>query len=466
MKHLPAILAAIVFAVMATITALMVGKFGYLTAAHRPEFLVTVAVVWVLFVAGTVLLRRVPARTAIAIILAASAATGCAALVGPPDTSTDSARYSWDGIVQDAGISPYRYGPNDSAVAKLRPDWLFALPVYTDSGPHCPESRRYLTHSAPTANALCTAINRPGVPTIYPPASELLFAAVRGIVPSDAQYWPFQLTGLLISLAITVLLIVGLRRRGLNPRWAALWALCPLTASEAVTNAHVDILGSLLTLLAVFALASGARWRGGVLLGAAIAAKLIPVLAAFAVLRRQPWKIIVTATVTFAVLYIPYVAATGLAVVGYLPGYLSEEGYDSGNRFVLLRAFLPASASLIVAGVLLLSIAVLTVIFSNPQRPWLGELVVIGAALIIASPPFAWYALLLIPFVAMSGRWEWLAIPAALTLHVFVTSTVTFRWSLLAALVAIAAGSFIRANANRTGLPAAGHPNRTRARRT
>jgi hypothetical protein len=181
-----------------------------------------------------------------------------------------------------------------------------------------------------------------------------------------------------------------------------------------------------------------------VLLGGAIATKLIPILAAPAVLRREPWKIAVAAIGTFALLHVPHVVTTGLAVVGYLLGYLGEEGYDTGNRFVLLRAFLPAAPALVVAVVLLAGSVVLTVVRSNPGRPWLGQPVVIGSALVIASPPFVWYALLLLPFIAMSGRWEWFAIPIALSLHEFATSTSVSRWWSLAAILVIAAGSFIR----------------------
>ena len=270
------------------------------------------------------------------------------------------------------------------------------------------------------------------MPTIYPPTSELLFALVRAAVPVDAAYWPLQATGLLLSIGITLLLIAGLRRRGLDPRWAALWALNPLVASEAVTNSHIDVLGALLALAAAFAVSSGARWRGGILLGAAVAAKLIPVLAAPALLRRQGWKVIAAAIATFAVLYIPYVATTGIGVLGYLPGYLNEEGYDSGSRFVLLRPFLPGPAALVVAAVLLVAVAVLVIVFSDPSRPWVGQVVMIGATLIIASPRYPWYALLLLPFIAMSGRWEWLAVPFALALHVVAPQHATFRWTLLA----------------------------------
>lgn len=452
MSRARAVLTAGLIAAMVVLTGVMVGSYGYLATSNRSTFQLALAALWVLFAATVVLLHRLPARLTIVLVISGSVALGGAGMIGPPDTSTDAARYAWDGIVQDAGISPYRYVPRADALADLRPAWLFSAPVPDTAGLRC-SPHTYLTTTTPSGSALCTAINRPTVPTIYPATSELLFAAVRGLVPPTAQYWPLQLAGLLMSVGVTILLIVGLRRRGLNPAWAALWALGPLTVSEAVTNSHIDVLGSLLTLCAVFAIAQGMRWRGGMLLGAAIAAKLIPVLAAPAVLRRQPWKIILAAVVTFAVLYIPYVATTGFAVIGYLPGYLSEEGYDSGNRFVLLRAFLPALPALIVAAVLLVALVVATIIRSDPAKPWLGQLVVIGGALVIASPPYPWYALLLVPFIVMSGRWEWMAIPAALTVHGLITSTAAFRFALLTAVVIIAAGWVVRAVSAQRGRP-------------
>jgi hypothetical protein len=436
--------ASVAVAAMAAITAVMVGTLGYLTTSKRTAFLICLVALWLLFAAAMVLLRRAPVRAALIVIVLGSLAIGGAAMSGPPNTSSDSARYAWDGIVQDAGISPYAHAPADPALTALRPTWLFPTPIIDASGvATCPGARNFAFIDADGSTA-CTTINRVHVPTIYPPTSELFFAAVRGVVPVDAAYWPFQLTGLLLSGGITLLLIVGLRRAGWNPRWAALWALSPLVASEAITNSHIDVLGALLALAATFAIASGRRWRGGILIGAAIAAKLIPVLAAPALLRRQPAKIILAAVATFAVLYIPYVATTGFAVLGYLPGYLNEEGYDSGSRFVLLTAFLPGTAALVVAGVLLVVIAVLVIRYSDPERPWVGQVVMIGATLIIASPRYPWYALLLLPFIAMSGRWEWLAVPFVLALHVVAPQHATFRWSLLAAAILIAGVSFLR----------------------
>lgn len=440
-------IAAVVVAALAGVTGYWVTTYGFLTHANTPRFVLFLLIVWALFATAVVLLRRVPMRRAVILIVAGSLAIGGAAMIGPPTTSTDSARYAWDGIVQDAGISPYAHTPDDAALAPLRPDWLFPTPVVSADGSlHCPSDptrppTHLITDSAGTR--ICTAINRANVPTIYPPTSELFYALVRAAVPASAEYWPLQLAGLLLSVAITLLLLSGLHRWGLDPRWAALWAFCPLMASEGITNSHVDQLAALLTVAGVFLIAAGARWRGGILLGAAIAAKLIPVIAVPAVLRRQPAKIIVGAVATFLVLYIPYVATTGLAVIGYLPGYLSEEGYDNGSRFVLLT-YLPAAARLVVAAVLLLAVAVLVIRFSDPGRPWVGQLVMIGATLAIASPRYPWYGLLLIPFVVMSGRGEWMLLPFVFALHSLVPSYDLFRGMLLTAVVLIAAVTLLR----------------------
>ena len=408
-------------AAMVVLTGFLVATLGFFGPRTAMRIIAVTVTLWLLFVLAVIAIRTVPLRPAMALVIVGSVLLGGAAMAGPPNTSTDSARYAWDGIVQDAGVSPYRYVPVADALAGIRPDWLFPTPVTDpDGGFRCEEPRTRKATSLPSHQPLCTAINRPSVPTIYPPAAELYFAAVRLFVPADAGYWPLQLTGLLISLAILAVLIVVMRRRGIDPRWAALWGWSPLVASEAVTNSHVDVLGALLIVVASALVGRGIRLRGGIALGAAIATKLVPVLAAPALLRRQPGKVIVAAVVTFAVLYVPYIATTGVAVIGYLPGYLSEEGYDSGHRFALLGLVMPSTATLPVAAVLLLITAALVWRKTTPESPWLGQLVMIGVALLIVSPEYPWYALMLVPFIALTGRWEWFAVPLALTLQPLV----------------------------------------------
>jgi hypothetical protein len=348
-------------------------------------------------------------------------------MAGPPNTSTDSARYAWDGIVQAAGISPYEYAPADPALRDLRPEWLF--PAACD-GP------RIMTVKEPgTGDTICTAINRSKVTTIYPPASELVFAGIRLITGPGPRYWPMQLTGLLISLGTTVILLRALVTRGRDPRWAALWGWSPLVATEAITNSHIDVLGALLVLVATLLAASRRPWLAGIALGAAISAKLIPALGTFAIIKRNPVKVIAGAVGIFVLLYVPYVLASGIDVVGYLPGYLSEEGYSSGTRFILVSAVVPGIAATVISLGLLAVLAFLTWLKTNPDDPWLAQLVMIGGALLIVTPRYPWYALLLIPMIAMTGRWEWLAVPLALTERLLFPPV---EWARVAVVGAIA----------------------------
>ncbi|CAN5121415.1 hypothetical protein BH09ACT1_BH09ACT1_17390 [soil metagenome] len=434
------IVTAVIIVAMTGVTFWTVTALPFYDHKHGAPLLIATGILWALFALAAIALRGVSVKPAIALILIGSALIGGAAMAGPPNTSTDSARYAWDGIVQDAGISPYQYVPVADELAPLRPYWLFPDAVPNADGTHhCELPRTHTTSTIPSKEIICTALNRSKVPTIYPPTSEIFFAAVRVITGPDAQYWPLQLTGLIMSLGISVLLIRAMLRRGINPRWAALWALSPLVATEAITNSHVDVLGALLVVAASLLVSRGMRFRGGIALGAAIAAKLIPVIAAPALLRKQPWKVIVAAVVTFAALYIPYVVTTGIGVLGYLPGYLNEEGYNSGTRFVLLSLLVPKSAALIVAAVLIAITAVIVWRKTDPASPWLGQLVMIGTTLLIVSPRYPWYALLLVPFIALTGRWEWSLVPLALTTRLLIPSVHTSRIAISVAIVVIVA---------------------------
>lgn len=447
-------LTAFVLLVMAALTGWSVVAFDLFGEADdeaffRREgaapFFWLVVVLWVVFGAAVLLVRRLPARSAAALIILGSVAVGGAAMAGPPNTSTDSARYAWDGIVQGTGESPYRYTPADPELRDLRPAWLFPDTVArADGSATCEGTRIQGLREAGTGEPMCTALNRPQVPTIYPPMAELFFAGVRAVVPVSVEYGAFQAAGLLMMTAVTLLLLRALRRRGLPVWWAALWAWCPLVASEVVTNSHVDALGALLALAASLLVAGGMRWRGGIALGAAIATKLIPVIAAPALLRRQPWKVITAAVVTFALLYVPYVLSTGIAVLGYLPGYLQEEGYQAGGRFPLVELVVPGRFGLVAVAFILAVTAALVWWRTDPADPWLGQVVMIGVTLLAVSPRYSWYALLLIPFIAMTGRGEWFAVVGALALRLFAPDLWAWQIALATALVVVVVASLVR----------------------
>ncbi len=46
----------------------------------------------------------------------------------------------------------------------------------------------------------------------------------------------------------------------------------------------------------------------------------------------------------FVTVYIPHLLAVGSKVIGFMPGYLKEDGYTSGTEFGIIGLFLTAAA--------------------------------------------------------------------------------------------------------------------------
>ena len=260
---------------------------------------------WLAFLAAAWLLRKVPRRTAVALILLGGIALQAVAVSAPPQYSTDSYRYIWDGRVQAAGIDPYQYVPTATQLTGLRNDFLFY-----PGAQYC-----FGSHPAAELTAGCTRINRPTVPTIYPPVAEAYFLAVYYLHPADDSSVPIQAAAAAVAVLVTVLLLIGLGRLGRDVRMAALWAWCPTVILEAGNSAHVDVVAVALTAAAILALATARTTRrtvaGGILLGLAIATKMTPVLTVPALLRRRWVTVAISAASAFVAVYIPHVLLVG-----------------------------------------------------------------------------------------------------------------------------------------------------------
>ncbi|MFF4220357.1 glycosyltransferase 87 family protein [Streptomyces nondiastaticus] len=434
----PAVMTAVTTAALAALTAVLVRAVRSDAYVTDPAALAGwYAVAWALFGAAAWALRHVPARLVAPLVLAGSVAVAACGLVAEPRTSSDVYRYVWDGRVQAAGISPYDHVPGDPALSRLRDDWLFPR------GAECERPERFGVAAAAggpaagpdgTSAAACTRINRPSVHTIYPPVAEGYFLLVHALSPADARHKPFQVGGAVLSVAVSALLLAVLRRRG-RAHWAAYWAWCPAVAVEAVNNAHADVLGVLFAVAGLAAVRAH-RIRGGTLIGAGIATKLLPAvvlpgaLAGVAAPRprepdgtaggegplRRSLAVLLPAAAAVGLGYLPYLLVSHGSVLGYLGGYAEEEGYDDPtvkNRYALLRLVLPASWSQ--PAVLVLCAAVVAYVLrrGDPERPWRSALLVTGAAFLLTTPGYSWYALLLIALVALDGRWEWLGVAMA-----------------------------------------------------
>ena len=267
----------------------------------------------------------------------------------------------------------------------------------------------------------CSRVNRPDVHTIYPPVAEGVFALSRlaSFGRTDGT-GPMQVFGALGALAVSLLLARRARTDG-RPAWTvAVWAWCPVTVLEAGNNAHIDWLAALFVIAATMALRARRPVWAGAFLGAAVASKLYPGLLLASLLRRRPLAVVGAATGLVVLSYVPHVAAVGTRVIGYLPGYLREENYLDGGRFRLLAMVLPSSWLGPAGAALLLAVGVWAWRRSDPDRPERTGVVVMGVALLVTTPTYAWYALVLLALVALSGRLEWL--PLVLLMTVAMTT--------------------------------------------
>jgi hypothetical protein len=370
---------------------------------RRGELVLDVALWWVVFAGGVACVLRAPRRAAVGLVLLFAVAMRLAALAPVASTSDDLYRYSWDGRVQAAGIDPYRYPPNAPELEFLREEWLW---------PDIQECDEKLSRGPG-----CTRINRPGARTIYPPATQVWFRVLYETVPQSARDVGYQVAGGVVDLALVGLLLGLLRRWGRDPRWVVIYAWAPVAVLEAVTNAHVDGLAALVAVAAVAA----ARSRplvASALLAVGTLVKLYPALFLPLAVRRRPLLASLVFLAVVALGYLRHVLDVGIDVLGYLPGYIQEEGYDEGGRYLLLSPLGLSGTVATVAALAVLGGVVLLVLsrfrdaeaLAHPER---DALLLFAALLLLATPVQPWYALTLAALAVLVGQLRWLAIAAA-----------------------------------------------------
>jgi hypothetical protein len=378
--------------------------------------LLTLILLWqALALVAAALLRWVrPRRLAGALIIASLLALPAASLTRGSQISDDQYRYAWDGRLQAAGVDPYRYPPDAPQLKSFRDGWLWP-DVAT-----CNKLKKKIDASDP--QHACTRINRPAVRTIYPPAAEGYFLLAH-VIPGPARDHKLQLDAAILSAALVGLLAFGLRRTGRDPLTVAYYSFGPLAGLDIAGDAHVDVLAALFGVGAILfaTLKPKATAKAGLFLGLAIATKLYPALLFPALLnraggRRGAMKLVAAAAGIVLVGYLPHVIAVGPHVLGYLPGYLHEEKYDSGTRFLIVGLLGLGDALTKLLAVALLIAAVVAIGIQSARgalRPAMGALLLLGAAFLVATPSQPWYSLLLVCFAILTGRLEWLAVAIA-----------------------------------------------------
>ncbi|HEX2941646.1 MAG TPA: glycosyltransferase 87 family protein, partial [Rhodopila sp.] len=282
--------------------------------------------------------------------------------------------------VQAAGINPYRYIPAAPALAFLRDQAVY-----------------------PNINRADWA------PTIYPPAAQVIFAAV-------GQVWS-SVTGIKLAMvafeALGVFCLLRLLAiAGLPSERVLIYAWNPLAAWAFAGNGHID--AAAIGLLAA-ALLLRARHRDGwtgCILGLATLVKFLPAVVAPVLWRRwHGWRTAAAAVAVVIALYAVY-SSVGMRVFGFLGGYGAEEGLDNGSGIWLLAGIgrlitLPPYASAAYAAVAVAVLAGMGAWFAFYRHPDDPVALCAAAGLMMAvltfavSPHYPWY-------------FAWLAAPCVL----------------------------------------------------
>ena len=331
----------------------------------------------------------------------------------PMEPGDDLWRYLWEGRVQRHGFNPYVESPDSTELTALRDDGWWK-------------------------------INHPESAAIYPPATELVFAALARFVPatarSSASVLLFKIVFTLADLAAVALLLrlIGGTDRH---RTAAWYAWNPAVAYACAGAGHFDSLMLLTLTAAVLALdratAAGETrpawsWSlaSAACLGLAIAFKLIPIFLLpvwFFALRRRAAALLLSLAIP-AAFSLPY---GGPGVV--LKPLLAFADVTRFNDLIwgwieALTLANPFGRNWPFTLALALTVGGIVWKFRDDWRR--SALWVLGAALILSPTLHPWYVLWILPLAVWRGQTAWtiLSLSALTALLLWETTALWIAW--------------------------------------
>jgi alpha-1,6-mannosyltransferase len=307
-------------------------------------------------------------------VAAVAAFMRVAIMFAPPYLSSDIYRYVWDGRVEGAGFNPYAYPPSDPRLDRLRDSDIFPQ------------------------------IGSPYAPTIYPPVAEAIFLAVTRVSESVMAVKAAMVAFEVIAFVLLVRLLAA---EGLATARVIVYAWHPLPLWEFAGSGHIDAALIALCVAALWAARRGRDGVTGLFLAGATLTKLYPAILLPALYRRWGWKMPTIFAAAIVVAYLPFVAV-GSRVLGFLPGYAAQEGFDAnGGGFYLLgllRHFPPLAALSVpayaIGGLTTLAALGASFVFARDTvgRTFAAAAVLATAFIVVVSPHYPWYFAWLIVF--------------------------------------------------------------------
>lgn len=309
----------------------------------------------------------------------------CRLLLLPLAPSDDLNRYLWEGRVVRHGLNPYLHPPDDPALGALaRQDPLHA------------------------------GINHPEIPAAYPP---LMLLGFSGLSRIGAGPMGVKSVMLLFDLGALLLLARILAHRGLDLRWAALYAFNPVVLYAFAGQGHLDAVQNFF-LLAALRLYDGRRWGWMFLAaGLAVQTKYVAILALPFLIHRgnlgRLWVFLPAAGLPF----LPFLAEDPARIFHGLGAFATQFAFN-GPVHGLLRwatgGIAPATAA---CQALLATAMVFGCLWFHPRRnprffddPASGCFFALGALLLLSPTVHFWYVAWIAPFLALRPAASWVVL--------------------------------------------------------
>jgi hypothetical protein len=219
--------------------------------------------------------------------------------------------------------------------------------------------------------------------------------------------------GMLGCDAATAAIIISLLSRMGRPTTRLVaYAWHPLPMWEIANNGHVDALMVALMMFGLWLAFTTRPLQGAAAIALGVLAKPLAVVALPVIWRPWDWKMPALVAAIIGICYLPY-ASVGSGVFGFLAtGYLNEEGLSSGDYvwpLALWRAIAGVTPDVHIyfAGAALILGAMAMITALRPARSIESSIADIKRMLLVAllllSPNYPWYFLVVVPFVALSG---------------------------------------------------------------
>ena len=293
----------------------------------------------------------------------------------PPIGSEDVYRYLWDGKLQTKGINPYLYAPDDKALVKMQSAELLKKMNFT-----------YLK-------------------TIYPPVTEVIFAASYYLFGDWLVGFKFIL--LFFELFTLLLLLLLLRELKIPDKFIGIYSLCPLPVIYFMIDGHLDAIGLPFLLLSVYFFLKAKRLSSYIILGLAIAVKFVAVLLIpLYFLKERKWKKLLPAIIPLLVFFLTYLiyfdsSAKPFETLGL---YLSR-WYFNGSIVELLK-FFTGNFQVAVFAARIMFLVTAGFIYFSKMEPIRKLFYVLFAFFLFNQMVLPWYLSWLLVIVPLNFSWS------------------------------------------------------------